>query len=254
MRGYAMPDTIPILIVGGFGSNWQLYSPLQSFVYQASGRPVAIVPLTLLDWAGVVASDSYGALLRTLDQAVRRLLKDHQASQVTLLAHSAGGVLSRIYLGDQPYGPRKLCYNGFQQVNSLITLGTPHSASRRGRQGGLNQIQFVQTTYPGAYWRFIRYVSVMGRGIFGISNGPPPERGAFQSYSLISGEGAQWGDGVVPLDNGLLEGSTHVVLEGLRHDARPDRPWYGQDLPTVQSWWQQVEAAERMPTPGIRLH
>jgi pimeloyl-ACP methyl ester carboxylesterase len=248
-----MPDPNPILIVGGFGSNWPQYSELQSLLHQASGRPVGIVPITLLDWAGVVASDSYGALLRTLDQALRNLLQAEQATQAMLVAHSAGGVLARIYLGDQPYSPRKLCYNGFQRVSSLVTLGTPHSTNRSGRQGGLNQVQFVQTTYPGAYWRFIHYISVMGRGIFGQKNGPPPERGAFQSYRLLSGEGAQWGDGVVPLPNGLLDGSTPIVLDGLRHDPRPDRPWYGQDLATVQSWWQGVAAAERMPTPGIRV-
>jgi pimeloyl-ACP methyl ester carboxylesterase len=248
-----MPNSSPILIVGGFGSNWQQYRGLRETVAQVSGRHVAIAPIALFDWAGVVASDSYGALLRILAKAVDDLLRERGARYVTLVAHSAGGVLARIYLGDQPYGPRKLCYRGFHKVSCLATLGTPHSASKRGRQGGLNQVAFVQAAYPGSYWRFIHYVSVMGRGIYGVRDGPPPERGAYQSYSLLTGEGAQWGDGVVPLANGLLEGSRHVVLEGLRHDPRPDRPWYGQDEATVQEWWRQVEEAEREPTPGVRL-
>jgi pimeloyl-ACP methyl ester carboxylesterase len=242
----------PILIVGGFGSNYPAYSELRGFLAGISGRPVAIAPITLLDWAGVVASDSYGGLLRILDRAVRDLLREHGARRLTLVAHSAGGVLARIYMGDQPYGPRGLVYNGFERVATLVTLGTPHSVTRTGRQGGLNQVAFVQRCYPGAYWRFIRYVSVMGKGIFGEAGGPPPERGAWQSYTLLTGEGGQWGDGVVPLAAGMLEGSRRIVIPGLRHDPRPDRPWYGTSAAIVGAWWEQVELAEAEPTPGLR--
>lgn len=246
------PGGEPVLIVGGFGSSAGQYAELRAHIAAVSGRPVAVAPIGLADWIGVVASDSYGALLRILDGAVWGCLREHGARRVALVAHSAGGVLARIYLGDQPYGPRRLVYNGFERVATLVTLGTPHSATRRGRQGGLNQIAFVEATYPGAYWRFIRYVSVMGKGIFGVRGGPPPERGAFQSYSLLSGAGEQWGDGVVPLAGGLLDGSRKVVIPGLRHDARPDRPWYGTSAAIVRAWWEQVELAEAAPTLGSR--
>lgn len=242
----------PVLIVGGFGSNFPQYEALRSHLATASGRPVAVAPITLLDWAGVIASDSYGALLRILDRAVRQSLAAHGARRLILVAHSAGGVLARIYLGDQPYGPRAQVYNGFERVSGLVTLGTPHSCTRTGRQGGLNQIAFVQARYPGAYWRFISYVSVLGKGIYGVADGAPPERGAWQSYTLLTGEGGQWGDGVVPLSAGLLEGSRKVVMPGLRHDPRPDRPWYGTSLAIVQAWWEQVAIALAEPTPGAR--
>lgn len=242
----------PVVIVGGFGSNYQQYAALRGYLAELGGRPVAVAPLTLLDWAGVVASDSYGALLRILDRAVRQSLADNGARRLILVAHSAGGVLARIYMGDQPYGPRRLVYNGFERVAALVTLGTPHTATRTGRQGGLNQIAFAQARYPGAYWRFIRYVSVIGRGIYGAPDGPPPERGAWQSYRLLTGEGAQWGDGVVPLDAGLLAGSREVVVPGLRHDPRPDRPWYGSSAAIVRSWWDEVELALQAPVAGAR--
>lgn len=247
-----MPNSNPILIVGGFGSNWQQYRELRDLIAAVSGREVAITPIALFDWAGVIASDSYGALLRILHRSVEGLLQACHARYLTLVAHSAGGILARIYLGDRPYGPRRLCYNGFERISCLATLGTPHQTNRTGRQAGLNQINFVQKTYPGAYWRFIHYVSIISKGIYGMRDGPPPERGAYQSYSMLSGEGTQWGDGVVPLENGLLAGSRHVILEGLRHDSRPDRPWYGQDEETVRYWWREVEEAEREPTMGFR--
>ncbi|NNJ10898.1 alpha/beta fold hydrolase [Chloroflexales bacterium ZM16-3] len=227
----------PILIVGGFASSAGQYEPLRAALAEVSGRPVRIAPISRLDWLGVVASDSYGALLGILDRAARAALAAHPAQRVTLVGHSAGGVLARIYLGDHPYGPRRLCYNGHRRVDALVTLGTPHTAVGEGRQGGLNQIAYVQRTYPGAYWPSLRYVSVIGRSILGAADGPPPERGAWQSYRLLGAEGAQWGDGVVPLENGLLEGSHQVVISGVCHDDRPGRAWYGSSPAIVRAWW-----------------
>jgi pimeloyl-ACP methyl ester carboxylesterase len=248
-----MPNSLPILIIGGFGSSWQQYTPLQKLLLTVSGRPVFIAPIALFDWVSVAASDDYSRLLTILDRAITTTLQETKRDQLVLLAHSAGGVLARMYLGDQPYGRHKLVFNGFQQVATLVTLGTPHNATRTGRQGGLNQIAFVQRVYPGAYWRFMRYVTIMSKGIFGVKGGTPPERGAWESYRMLTGEGGQWGDGVVPLDCGLLDGARHVILEELRHDPRPDRPWYGQDETTVYSWWHIVEETEREPTLAAQV-
>jgi hypothetical protein len=110
----------------------------------------------------------------------------------------------------------------------------------QGRQGGLNQIAYAQSVYPGTYWPSVRYVSVIGKSIFGAPDGPPPERGAWQSYRLLGVDGAQWGDGVVPLENGLLDGSRKLVIPGLRHDNRPDRPWYGSSDAIVHAWWERA--------------
>jgi pimeloyl-ACP methyl ester carboxylesterase len=240
MSTHSTPDAGgPILIVGGFASSAQQYEPLRARLAAVSGRPVRIAPISRLDWLGVVISDSYGSLLRILDGAVRSALAEHAAEKLVLVAHSAGGVLARIYLGDQPYGPRRLCYHGHRRVDALITLGTPHSAVGEGRQGGLNQIAYVQRVYPGAYWPTVRYVSVIGKSIFGAPDGAPPERGAWQSYRLLGAPGGQWGDGVVPLEHGLLDGSRKLVIPGLRHDDRPDRSWYGSSAAIVQAWWQR---------------
>ncbi|MBX0327376.1 lipase [Oscillochloris sp. ZM17-4] len=230
----------PILIVGGFASSARQYEPLRAILADVSGRPVSIAPIGRLDWLGVVASDSYGALLGILDRAVRAALAAPAAQRVTLVAHSAGGVLARIYLGDQPYGPRRLCYGGHRRVAALVTLGTPHTAVGEGRQGGLNQIAYVQRAYPGAYWPAVRYVSVIGKGILGAADGPPPARVAWQSYRLLGVEGAQWGDGVVPLESGLLAGSRQLVIPGLRHDDRPGQPWYGSSPAIVRAWWERA--------------
>jgi pimeloyl-ACP methyl ester carboxylesterase len=245
-------NTTPIVILGGFGSNYNQYRKLQSFLVELSGRPVSIAPISLIDWIGVVTSDSYGDLLRIVHKAVQSALTRNQAQRVTLVGHSAGGVLARIYMGDQPYGAQRLVYNGFNYVDTLVTLGTPHNTRSNGRHGGHNQIAFAQETYPGAYWRFVRYISVMGKDVFGSRSGHSAERGAWQSYQMLDGDGYQWGDGVIPLRSGLLAGSYKVVVEGLRHDQRPESRWYGSSIPAVRSWWEQVVHAEARPTAAER--
>ena len=235
----------PILIVGGFGSNPLLYEPLRAHLHTISGQPVFITPINRLDWAQVVVFDSYAGLLERLDRAVNQTLAATGSDKVILVAHSAGGVLARIFLGDKPY--RRRAYYGYQRISMLVTLGTPQRAIRDGRIGGLSQIRWADQNYPGAYWPDVRYVSVIGRSIFGDPDGPPPERGAYQSYRLLSGEGAQWGDGVVPLDYGLLPGSLHLIIPGLRHDPRPDRLWYGSSPAIVAVWWQAAIAFAAAP-------
>ncbi|WP_298818126.1 esterase/lipase family protein [Chloroflexus sp.] len=235
-----MMNQTPILIVGGFASEPKLYRPLRAYLAEVSGRQVFIAPITLVDWAWVTITDSYAGLLRKLDRTVNELLAQTGSSRLTLVAHSAGGVLARIFLGDQPYNGQ--AYYGYQRIDMLVMLGTPQRAEREGRIGGLNQIRWADQRYPGAYWSEVSYVSVIGRSIFGDPDGPPPERGAHQSYRLISGEGAQWGDGVVPLDYGLLPGSLQIVIPGLRHDPRPDRLWYGSSPATVAVWWHAAAA------------
>ncbi|NTV66056.1 MAG: lipase [Oscillochloris sp.] len=233
-------DSSPILVVGGFASTPQQYESLRQTLAALSGQPTAIVPIGWLDWLAVVASDSYGALLGILDRAVRATLATYAVGRLTLVTHSAGGVIARIYVGDKPYGPRRLCYDGARRVERLITLGTPHTTRGHGRQAGLNQITFAQQTYPGAYAPAVRYTSVIGKGVFGVADGPPPERGAWQSYQMIAAEGAQWGDGVVPLANGLLDGSRQLVIPGLHHSQSGGHPWYGSSAEIVRAWWERA--------------
>ncbi len=247
-----MPENIPILIIGGFGASWQAYEPLRHILESITQRRVYVTRLVTLDWLGVIVSDDYTPLLKKLHISVNETLRRTRAQQLMVVAHSAGGILARIYMGDQPYGSEQLVFHGFQRVTTLITLGTPHTTTKQGRSCGLNQISFAQTHYPGAYWRFIRYVTVISKGIQGIKDGERAERSAWESYVMLSASGEQWGDGVVPLSCGLLDGAEHVVLEGLRHDPLPDtRVWYGHNEEIVRSWWHTVEPPEppELPEP-----
>lgn len=70
------------------------------------------------DWrkSNVLAADGLANL-------VERVLKEHgDAVQVTMVAHSMGGIVSRYYLESGKYSSRP----GFGLVRSLITIATPH--------------------------------------------------------------------------------------------------------------------------------
>ncbi|NJN17312.1 MAG: lipase [Oscillochloris sp.] len=234
-------SSTPILIVGGFASRFQQYDQLRDLLAEISRRPVEVAPIGLIDWVGVAASDSYGALLRLLHRAITTTLARHRANRLTLVAHSAGGVLARIYMGDRPYSQRKLVYSGHGRVDGLVSLGTPHTTAKLGRVGGLNQIGFVQDHYPGAFWPEVQYVSVCGTAIQGDAAGSVAAKRAFRNYLLIAGRGDTVGDGIVPLESGLLAGSRRITMPGIYHSPNVAGLWYGSNHATVRAWWEQVE-------------
>ena len=64
---------------------------------------------------------------------------------------------------------------------------------------------------------------------------------AYTSYDAVSGNGELTGDGVVPLDWSLLEGSRTIILDGVLHSINeagttlPTDRWYGAE-PVVDRW------------------
>merc|ERR1712127_80820 len=58
---------------------------------------------------------------------------------------------------------------------------------------------------------------------------------AYTSYGAVSGDGEMTGDGVVPLEWALLEGSRTIVLDGVVHSINeagttlPTDRWYGAE-------------------------
>lgn len=233
----------PILLIGGFGLDWRMYQSAQQRIAAVSKQPTYIVPITLTDWINVALRDDYSVPLKRLDTTVQRVRRDMPTEKLTLVAHSAGGILARIYMGDQPYGTERLVFHGMRYVSTLVTLGTPHQTTKRGRLGGQNQIAFAQTHYPGACWPAVRYVSVIGQSVHGNPQGTHAQQQAWRNYAMLSDEASQWGDGIVPLSSGMLSGSLQIVLRGASHQWLPGRAWYVQNEETVQAWWGDVEQA-----------
>jgi hypothetical protein len=62
---------------------------------------------------------------------------------------------------------------------------------------------------------------------------------AYQSYRLVCGDGTVWGDGVVPVESGQLDGATNYVCEGIQHvPNRADADWYDAVL---TQWVRHLE-------------
>jgi triacylglycerol esterase/lipase EstA (alpha/beta hydrolase family) len=190
------------------------------------GFPTVIVPLRKRDWLPTLGGRSMSPILRRLDACVQDLLTQTGAGQINLVAHSAGGWLARIYLGDQPYcvHPQDTAacrWHARPYVATLISLGTPHTSQERWTRKNLD---FVNLTYPGAFYAGVRYVCVAGKAIFG-------DRWrswlAYSSYELTCGQGNCWGDGITPIVAAHLEGAENLTLDQVRHSPRSGGIWYG---------------------------
>lgn len=202
-------------------------------------------------------------LRNTIEEAYNRA---GGAEKVILIGHSAGGWLARAALGDGSWDVTGSAGDAraADRVRALVTIGAIHrppaggAASTCVTRGALS---YLDETYPGAYLASegVAYVSVGGDAVVGAKqekqsaasseklgsqevNGVYKVRGegsassvAYTSYSAVSGDGEMTGDGVVPLEWSLLEGSRTIVLDGVLHSINeagttlPTDRWYGAE-------------------------
>lgn len=221
----------PIIIIGGWLSSPQDYLGLAHTLSRPPyGYIVYVTDINRREWFRLRDPD-FRPVLETLARTVETVLRETGAEYVHLIGHSAGGRISRVYLGDQPY--YGIVYNGHRYVASLTTLGTPHFTWEvYVRQFG----QFVNDTYPGAYHAHIAYRSVAGQSVQGRRLGRPEEMFAYRSYELVTGNGNKIGDGVTPTSSCYLPDAENIILPGVRHAPyNAPQHWYG--APCVIDQW-----------------
>jgi hypothetical protein len=224
----------PIIIFGGFLSFPMLYNDMRQVLHELTSQPVSVVLTRSYDWLGVVTLYGVSRLLLKLDRAVRQGLATSQVSKITLVCHSAGGVLARLYLSPEPFAGRSYC--GWEKVSQLITLGSPHH-----NQGGLTRggriSRYADRHCPAAcHSDVVAYTTVAGKSLRGSQLTTPQARLAYSVYQDLCGDGAAWGDGVVPVQSALLEGAQQVVLVGVGHSNLSGEPWYGS-RDVIPLWW-----------------
>jgi pimeloyl-ACP methyl ester carboxylesterase len=226
----------PIVIFGGFLSSPWTYRKTAETLTRLSGQPVWIVQARTRDWFKSSKPEVWAYLLEELDVAVKRAARNSPTGRVTLVGHSAGGVMARLYLGPTSFlGPG---YRGLDTIDRVVTLGSPHYNLRRGHLR-----QLVEALYPGAFFApRVRYTSVAGMAVRGNPRGSVRERLAFRWYERLSGDGAQQGDGLVSVASALLGGSQEVTLEGVSHYTGFGGPWYGE-ADVVRRWWDAANTA-----------
>eukprot|EP00898_Chlorokybus_atmophyticus_P006354 jgi/Chlat1/671/Chrsp104S01147 len=259
----------PVVILPGLGNNSADYVPLSASL-KSLNIPSLTLPVRRADWlrnALGLADVSYwrGTLrprpvldwyLTRVAAAVDEAYGEH-GSPVSIVAHSAGGWLARVYMAE--FGPDK--------VKLLLTLGSPHRPPPKGVPGVVDQtrglLDYVEANCPGAFHDNVRYVCVAGkytegarlRDTQGRESGVPAtvqQKVIGQGYKMVCGEASVWGDGVVPIESATLDGADNVILEGVYHspvgavdsaaalvkgEGPPKnlRPWYGS--PSVLEKW-----------------
>ncbi|KAK4414375.1 hypothetical protein Salat_2850500 [Sesamum alatum] len=266
----------PAVILPGLGNNTNDYQKL-ALVLKDYGVPTVIAKVSRIDWlrnaSGLLDSNYWRGTLRPrpvldwylsrVEEAVNDAKELAQGSTLSLIGHSAGGWLARLYLQEF----------GVSDVSLLLTLGTPHLAPPKGVSGVIDQtrglLDYVEKHCAKAvYTPELRYVCIAGRYIqgarlLGSSNSnssaaiveidqPVGEMTAIsassttlqarfigQGYKQVCGQADVWGDGVVPEMSAHLEGALNISLDGVYHSPvgsdDETRPWYGS--PAIVEQW-----------------
>lgn len=235
----------PLVLIGGYMSSPRDYRGMIG----ALARPpysydIFVAPCTLGHWA-ITRDRDLRRILAMVRATVGAAQEAAGGARVTVVAHSMGGTLARIFLGDRPYHGE--VYGGHSAVEQLITLGTPHHSLERWTR---DSVGFVNGAYPGAHFPHIRYVSVVGRSLRGNPRGRLAERLAHQSYTIVSGaeHGGAWGDGVTTLACAALRGAEYLAVPGLYHSPFHGRPWYG-DATSLPLWARVLRPAAPVAAP-----
>ncbi|WJX36345.1 hypothetical protein P8452_24233 [Trifolium repens] len=275
----------PVVILPGLGNNSGDYLKLEQTLNENYGLSTVVAKVSRLDWlrnaSGLIDPNYWrGTLepapvldwyLERVNDAVEEAKElgggDSTTTTLSLIGHSAGGWLARLYM--QQFG--------VSHISLLLTLGTPHLPPPKGvidqTRGLLDYVQ-KYCSQP-VYTPQLKYVCVAGRYIegaplFGKSN-PNVEavvpsnssdqllpeaavmnaastsfsnttlRARFvgQGYKQVCGQADVWGDGVVPEVSAHLEGALNISLDGVYHSPVGSddtiRPWYGS--PGVLEQW-----------------
>ena len=209
----------PNIILAGYLAGAADYIPIAQKL-KNQNLAATVVPLKWWEWVPTVGGRSIAPILEKLDQTVNLELEKTGASQVNIIAHSAGGWLSRIYLGDHPYYDK--VWDARSKVAKLICLGTPQ---RSLEPWSLPNLGFVNDHYPDAFYDDIKYICIAGKSVQGRKYAPKQWL-AYSSYELTSGQGDAWGDGIIPIEAAYLNGATNIAIDGVYHSPRSGK-WYG---------------------------
>lgn len=224
-----------IVIIGGYNSLWPAYLKMARDLEDLSGLPAIGVPLSPWHWWSARRAEDATNILQELEETVAWARRRWQAERFVLVGHSAGGVIARLYLHQEPVWGH--VYAGVEHVRALVTLGSPH-CSERGAQLGWFLSDQANRTVPGIpYAERVRYRVVAGRCVQGDAEGTYRQRRAFHTYQFFSGQGEVWGDGVVPLESAYLDGAERLTLEDVAHSSKYGRDWYGHSKAIIRRWW-----------------
>ena len=211
-----------------------VYNGLSEALSALSGQKVWVVNTNVFDWLPSISKVGWFLVLNKLDHMVKKAFTNSKTSKATLIGHSQGGVLARLYLRPEPFLGKR--FQGLDHIDQIITLGSPH-LNQGGLQRGGPMSRWIERYVPGsAFSSRVGYTSVAGKYIRGNSAGSFYERFSYVVYKEICADGEAWGDGMIPVSSSLLPGSQHIILNGVSHYSLLGEPWYGSEE-VLPLWW-----------------
>ena len=90
----------PVVILGGFLITDEAYGPMAEWLNAQGDIDVSVVHASRWDWLLTSSAWGWQRLLRRVDQTVRQARSRCAGAPVTLIGHSSGGVMLRLYLAE----------------------------------------------------------------------------------------------------------------------------------------------------------
>jgi alpha-beta hydrolase superfamily lysophospholipase len=110
---------------------------------QWSRQPVQLVPVSKAEWLLTVFAFGWARILDRVHITAAALARHSPTGRVTLIGHSSGGIMLRLFLDDAPFQGRR--YDGKALADRLVMLGSPHTALKATALR-----QMVQRRLPGS--------------------------------------------------------------------------------------------------------
>ena len=227
----------PIVILGGFLIAAEAYKPMAAWLKLQGVSDVLVVPMTRLDWLLTTGRFGWRRVLDRVDSMVKQVQHQSPSGKATLIGHSSGGVMLRLYLSKETF--EGIVYAGSERCDRLITLGSPHQAVRATPLRAM-----VDRRLPGCYESGVDYVAIAGKLELCRGNASALSRiGAKASYKRAINNDGCLGDGLVPVESALLHGARSLIQNDTAHGGLFGDIWYASTQ-RVDEWWNFVVNSE----------
>lgn len=232
-----------VLLIGGLLTSPLWYWPQrQHFVERGAGR-VEVAPVWLWHWilAAFVGAEQGAS---DVADAIERLYAE-DGRPIVVVGHSGGGILARLALARRPFGKARRARP--EHVHTVVTLGSPHLATRFGGaigREGMRALRFLaeedRAPGPPVAWTLM---TVGGRA-------PEPGSGwlgrarrvlTTTCYRALLGAKSKGvpGDGMVPLACSVMPDREPMELDGIAHAPFFGAPWYFSSK-AFDQWWPKA--------------
>ncbi|WP_041426951.1 alpha/beta fold hydrolase [Synechococcus sp. CC9311] len=220
----------PVVILGGFLITAEAYGPMAEWLKNQGVCDALVVPMTRLDWLLTIWKFGWRRVLDRVDDMVKQVQQQSPSGKVTLIGHSSGGVMLRLYLSDEPFDGS--IYAGSKKCDRLVTLGSPHQAVRATPLRAM-----VDRRFPGCHESGVDYVAIAGILDLSSNNASAFSRkGANASYLRAIDADDCLGDGLVPVESALLTGARSLIQDDTAHGGLFGEIWYASTQ-RLEEWW-----------------